>query len=260
MFALNLDIWTVGVVSGIASAILTSLLTQKKIKAESVVAERTKWRESIRSLSKQIHTASSTKNMDSLGALKHELILRLNPFDGMDLEITQLIEHFNESSVSEEFISEFTARISLLLKYDWEVAKYETNFFFYPFKPKRLPYVKPLAGGIGVNLPAETDRKAPVLFYFLGLLLASGFIFLISATLVEPFTNLAKLIADPNVPKSPREIILVFGLSAIAGVLFWGPSYTVFKVCERQCAEWLDKHISTFFSKTFMQNNSIAKK
>ena len=250
MPVINIDIWTAAVVSGIASAMLTSLLSQKKIKAESVVAERTKWRENIRSLSKQIYDASSVKNISLLDALKHELILRLNPFDQMDLEIIRLIEHFDNESNPEMFNREFTSRISLLLKYDWEVAKYETNFFFYPFRPKRSAYIKPIAAEI-IPIPIEQDKMIPIFMYFLGLLLASGFIFCLSATLLTPFTNLAKIIADPNVPISPHDVIMAIGLSAVAGILFWGPSYTLFKVCERRCAEWLDRYAFAFYVKNF---------
>jgi len=75
-----------------------------------------------------------------------EFSLILNPFDKEDRAIVALI-HQLKSNADESHLTEFADRIALLLKHDWERAKWEAedNWFLSSDidaepKPKRINY------------------------------------------------------------------------------------------------------------------------
>jgi hypothetical protein len=72
-----------------------------------------------------------------LNALRASFSLLVNPHDNMDQEILQLIDASNASRAHE-----FTQRVALLLKHDWERAKYEASLLWglCKKKPERVRF------------------------------------------------------------------------------------------------------------------------
>lgn len=120
-----------GAVGAVLGAILVFVSSQRALRAENVLAERTKWREEIRRIAKELPVVNSDKRR-----LASELALRLNPADDKDREIVKLAANGNETS------AELTTRLALLLKHDWERAKIEASWFpyFVKLRVKRETY------------------------------------------------------------------------------------------------------------------------
>lgn len=102
---------------------------------KNVSEERIKWRERIRELT--IEIVNTDKYEYKLIA---ELSTRLNLFDdNSDIEIIKSAEKVLAHNKHNKHKKEFVARISMLLKYDWERSKYESsiNSLFRIGKPKQ---------------------------------------------------------------------------------------------------------------------------
>lgn len=123
----------------------------RQIKQKNIEEERAKWRERMRVLSSEIiENAVLLEMSDDKDKLKYEakllanlseLRLRLNPFDKedrdgkgfTDQEILKNAENliFKSSCFKSE---EFIEKMSLLLKYEWENAKRETELCAFMYK------------------------------------------------------------------------------------------------------------------------------
>ena len=127
------------VISGLIAAIVSLVVNGQKISVENVTQERAKWREKIRSQSAEAYKEIKRNDCDELMKIRASFALLLNPIDGEDNKILELLR---QSENSEQNAEEFTRRISLLLKHDWERAKNETKFFsFFNDEPKRIKYL-----------------------------------------------------------------------------------------------------------------------
>jgi hypothetical protein len=129
-----------GVVAAIVAGLVTLRTNARNIKVANVTAERAKWRDKIRALARDIHSAIAERK--SLGELHSQLALNLNPYDKEDRQILRLVERLPEQGATEATLREFTQRISLLLKHDWDRAKWESSSIIrrilsgHPFCPK----------------------------------------------------------------------------------------------------------------------------
>jgi hypothetical protein len=130
---------TSAVIAAFVSGLVTVLTTERRIAAENVIQERTKWREKIRELSEEYQKLVSIE--EDRGRKRRELretfSLRVNPHDPEDQALLRLICE-NPIEVSEEFAN----RVALLLKHDWERGKYEATFLQRCWRepPPRCPF------------------------------------------------------------------------------------------------------------------------
>jgi hypothetical protein len=138
--------WTVIVTSGLVAAVVSgafSILTsERRIAAENIIQERTKWRERIRCLAEQINKAIvSGADANKFNDLRDQLELRLNPHDPLDQELLVLVTS-DDAAQAPERANEFNLHVTLLLKHDWERAKWEANLLRWVFtrEPKRVTF------------------------------------------------------------------------------------------------------------------------
>lgn len=113
---------TSAVIAAIVSGLVALLTSERRIAAENVIQERMKWREKIRELAVEGHQALVEADAAKLTELRARFSLRLNPHDPKDQQILGLLAPDNAGRTEE-----FTQRIALLLKHDWERAKYEAS-------------------------------------------------------------------------------------------------------------------------------------
>ncbi len=187
------------------------------------------------------------------------LSLMLNPSEDRKL-IKRILKLRTYVTINPKFASDgyfllqrFRYEIQLMLKKEWEKVKEET--LDTPFNAINKTKQEVQNAKAFQQLPEKLHPAA----YLLGMTISSGIIFYLSATLIDPFKNLAKLIANPSVNKSFAEICGVITLSAVVGLIFWAPAYTVFKLCERRCAEWAEPKFVRFFSIKSIRNQNPNK-
>jgi len=120
---------TSSVVAGVVSAFVSIWTTQRKISIENITQERTKWREKVRDKSLEVHNAFIDRDEKKLQQLRLEFSLILNPEDGEDKRIIESIR-LPEQGKETELSLEFSKRVSLLLKHDWERVKLEAGAIF----------------------------------------------------------------------------------------------------------------------------------
>ena len=111
------------------TAIVTWSISQRRIAADHITAERAKWRERIRAQALLVHDAILSGDAFALSRLKEEFRALLNPFDPEDRKILNRIEVVERPKAREEEAERFARQISLLLKHDWDRAKLEAGFF-----------------------------------------------------------------------------------------------------------------------------------
>lgn len=117
---------TSSVVAGVVSAFVSIWITQRKISIENITKERKSWRETIRAKSSEVHDALIACDEKKLQQLRLEFSLILNPKDDDDKEILKCI-CLPEQGQAEELSLEFSKRVSLLLKHDWDRVKLEAG-------------------------------------------------------------------------------------------------------------------------------------
>lgn len=132
-------VFTSTVVAGIVAAIVSWWIAERHIVIENITKERAKWRDRIREHSAKVQTAIITSNEVELCRLRSIFRLLLNPHHEEDQEIINSI-HVDESN-PEKKAEEFSKRVSLLLKHDWERAKREAKpFLLRGKKTHRIKY------------------------------------------------------------------------------------------------------------------------
>lgn len=119
----------VGIVTGSITAIVAAKAAvknnERKILIENITQERAKWREKIRAQTINVVKASSKRDDIWLDELKIVFATSLNPQSKKDREILQAIDKLKNNHQPAKDLEDFTLRISLLLKHDWERAKNE---------------------------------------------------------------------------------------------------------------------------------------
>jgi hypothetical protein len=113
-----------GIVAAVMSGVVSIFTSERRIAAENVIQERMKWREKIRDLALDVFKAiiSDQADPNKLRELRAQLTLRLNPHDPADQQILELVRRGSANDADE-----FTERVALLLKHDWERAKFESS-------------------------------------------------------------------------------------------------------------------------------------
>lgn len=112
------------VVAALVSGFAALLTSERRISAENVIQERMKWREKVRDLAADVYelVVSGEPDTKKYQQLRAQLTLRLNPHDEEDHQILTLVAAGDNARAEE-----FTQRIALLLKHDWERAKRDAN-------------------------------------------------------------------------------------------------------------------------------------
>lgn len=118
----------------------------RNIKIDNITKERAKWRDDVRQKSLDVHKAAVSLNGVWLDELHLQFSLILNPEDTNDRAILATIRRL-KTSQDEVVLIEFADRVSLLLKHDWERAKWEAkggdcdfSSDIVPCKPRRTTY------------------------------------------------------------------------------------------------------------------------
>ena len=114
----------------VASVAMTALLTwhlaQRRISIENVTQERAKWRENIRRTALDAHDAIAKGQRDKVERVRSELRTLVNPYDGEDCKLLACIAVWCLDD-RKKWTEEFAQRVALLLKHDWERAKWEAR-------------------------------------------------------------------------------------------------------------------------------------
>jgi hypothetical protein len=132
-----------GVVAGLVAGLVTLRTTERKIAIENITQQRKLWRDKVRE--KSLEVAKGYKNNDAskLKELYGEFQLILNPEDDNDKSILDTLWQMQNEHKEKDLIIEFTEKLALLLKHDWERAKLEAKPVWHFWgKPKRIPYNK----------------------------------------------------------------------------------------------------------------------
>lgn len=132
-----------GVVAGLVAGLVTLRTTERKIAIENITQQRKLWRDKVRE--KSLEAAKGYKNNDAskLKELYGEFQLILNPEDDNDKSILDTLWQMQNEHKEKDLIIEFTEKLALLLKHDWERAKLEAKSVWHFWgKPKRIPYNK----------------------------------------------------------------------------------------------------------------------
>ena len=131
------------VVAGLVAGLVTLRTTERKIAIENITQQRQLWREKIREKALEVVQAYKNNDRARIEELYVEFQLLLNPEDGNDIAILDTIWKMQEEEKEHSNLSiELSEKLSLLLKHDWERAKYEAKpvFFWCTNKPKRISY------------------------------------------------------------------------------------------------------------------------
>lgn len=146
------------VIAGVIAGLVSLRANARNIKVANVTNERAKWRDKVRE--KALEVQKSLGDAKQLSELHLQFALILNPRDSEDREILRLIDSAPTKESHDATLKEFTARVSLLLKHDWERAKWESSSIFtrWPTCPRRLKYQAFLKE---VNSRSQSNVTAP---------------------------------------------------------------------------------------------------
>jgi hypothetical protein len=170
--------------------------------------------------------------------LRCQYQLRLNPQDEADRSIISSIDRIVTAPAAHRLaaLEEVTARVALLLKHDWERAKYETRFWTMRSKePQRVAYVAIAA----VAEDVSATRKMPFLSaagWLATMIGAAGVIFFLAAGLSKPFGEVLMNFNDPATTHPVREWIGLAAAALFFG-LMWSVLHLVFKIAEKKLVD-----------------------
>lgn len=136
----------VSLIVAMISAYAARRNNERLIQIENVTKERAKWRDKLREKACEVHEAATARDVNKLDMLRMEFALNLNPFDMEDrallLRLETLLADGENVQHVQSMLKEFADRLSLLLKHDWERAKYEAGERDGWRKPERETYDK----------------------------------------------------------------------------------------------------------------------
>lgn len=231
------------VVAALVVALVSFRTNERKLHVENVTQERAKWRSAMRDLTDAIIKAARAKDCQRVTLYCVQLTLIVNPFDAEDKALTQAAEQLATAEDKDALVREFTDRMALLLKHDWEHAKREARPWFFRGKvPRRVPYSEFKSSESLAQLPATLRRRPLALVaYFAALSLSAGIIFFLAVGLTEPFQKLVRIFNDPNVDKPVGAWLQFVYWSVVCGSM-WSAAYLWFKGSEKKFLElWFAK-------------------
>jgi hypothetical protein len=230
-------------VAGLVAALVAVRNSERKIQVENVTGERAKWRGAMRKLAESLLEAAHAGNQQDVSLHCSQLALNLNPFDAEDKVLVIAAKQLASAENREAQAEEFTTRMALLLKHDWDRAKREAQPWFYRGKePRRVPYCEYACNKSAAISPATAPRKRGSLaLYFLTLSFSAGIIFFLAVGLTEPFHELVKIFNDPTIEKPIGAWAQFVSWSVLCGSI-WSAAYLWFKGSEKKFLEiWFGK-------------------
>lgn len=121
------EFWTAAAVATVVGVITSAIVSiwglSRNIKHKSVIEERQKWRDTLRTLVPQL---LSETEKSSRQKVRDSIALRLNPYE--DGESVRLVDEFI-ANPSRDAADAVVAKFQDLLKRDWERAKIEAGFW-----------------------------------------------------------------------------------------------------------------------------------
>lgn len=242
-----LEFFTVLLSSSLIAALVAALVSlrtnERKIHIENVTQERAKWRNAMRGLADLLIKATRAGDFQTIGFHCSQLALNVNPFDVEDKALIQAAELLATAENNSVQVKEFTERMALLLKHDWERAKREARpWFFRGDEPRRIPYNE-FKGECSSAHPSKPARRTPLslFLHFSALSFSAGIIFFLAVGLIEPFQNLIKIFNDPNTDKPIGAWVQFIYWSIFCGSI-WSAAYLWFKGSEKRFLEiWFGK-------------------
>jgi hypothetical protein len=116
-----------GAAAGAGIAAVVSLRTNtRNIKVENITKERAKWRDNVREKALWVYKAAVAKDITALNEHHLAFTLILNPTDLEDRSILAVILQLR-TTPDELHLKELGDRVALLLKHDWQRAKWEAE-------------------------------------------------------------------------------------------------------------------------------------
>lgn len=229
--------------AGLVAALVSLRTNERKIHIENITQERAKWRTSMRELADGIIKAATVHDSQMLKLKCSQLSLNLNPFDAEDKALILAAQQLANPLDIDSRVQEFTDRMALLLKHDWDRAKREANPTFYQGgEPRRVPYCEFKCDVITPPRSAGTIKRSFMLAVYFGtLMLSAGIMFFLAAGLTEPFKTLVIYMNDQAITKPAIEWATFTYLSVLCGS-FWVAAYLWFKGSEKKFLEnWFEK-------------------
>lgn len=127
------------VVAGLVAAFISWWISERLITIENVTQERAKWRNRIRKKAAETHDTIMAADEKALSRIHPHFRLLLNPFHEEERAIVSAASL--NGAEPEAQTKEFSLRVALLLKHDWERAKREAKpFLFRGCSPRRTAY------------------------------------------------------------------------------------------------------------------------
>jgi len=233
------------VLAGLVAALVSLRSSERKIHVENVTQERAKWRNAMRELANAIITAATSDKAVETKRQSAQLALNVNPFDTEDIGLVEAAKKFSTSTDLNSHIEEFTDRMTLLLKHDWERAKREAQpWFFRGSEPRRVPFCEYKATkGAQVATNINSPRKASwrLCAYFATLAFSAGILFFLAVGLTAPFHDLVKLFNDSSKEKPASHWAWFVFMSVLCGSI-WSAAYLWFKGSEKKFLDiWFSK-------------------
>ncbi|WP_345984488.1 hypothetical protein WCX49_07560 [Sulfurimonas sp. HSL-1656] len=230
------------VLAALIAAIVSLRTNERNIQIKNVTQERAKWRNDMRNLADSLIKATRAGNFQDVGFHCSQLALNVNPFDPEDIAIIQVVELLATAEDKDMQVKEFTERMALLLKHDWERAKREARpWFFRGSEPRRIPYAE-FKGECVTAHPSKSSRRTSLALFlpFVTLSFSAGIIFFLAVGLTEPFQTLVKIFNDSNTNKSIGAWVQFIFWSVVCGSL-WSAAYLWFKGSEKRFLEiWFE--------------------
>lgn len=231
------------VVAGFVAAIVSLRTNERNIKITNVTQERAKWRDAMRQLADEILEAANEHNEAKLKSLCAQLSLNLNPFDIEDQCIVKTAIELSRTDTQDKKIPEFVDRVALLLKHDWDRAKYEASpWFFKRGEPVRFSYCEFQNGAVGPQKNSPSAKRwLKLVYFFLTLGFSAAIMYFLVVGLNEPFHRLIEEFNDPKKIK-PISAWTEFLLCSLFYGSIWSAAYLWFKGSEKKFLDiWFSK-------------------
>lgn len=231
------------VVAGLVAALVSLRTNERNIRITNVTQERAKWRKEIRELADEILKAGRAKDDVKLKLLCAQLSLNLNPFDSEDKSIVEAASRLTAADISEPKIVEFVDRVALLLKHDWDRAKYEAEpWYSQSREPDRVSYCEfKRAAPIPQKPQRSFKHRIRLLYYFVTLGFSAAIMYFLVVGLNEPFHTMIKEFNDSTKEKSFSAWAEFLSWSLFYGSI-WSSAYLWFKGSEKKFLDrWFSK-------------------
>ncbi len=130
----ELQVALTGLIGVLVGAFLTYRTTATNVRIENVTQNRREWRDFMRRHAEAIHCAAlipADCRKERLEAMALLLKLNVNPDKALDQEIWKIVRAMAyadaDGAETRRLLAQFTDRLALLLKHDWERAKEEAG-------------------------------------------------------------------------------------------------------------------------------------